>query len=455
MAWRNWFSRAGAPAESGGGATGTPPTPAPPSLTALPPWGNQWPGWGWGSGRYAPENLAVVCACVQAIAGGIASLPAAVYQALPDGKRVRRDDHPVSRIIRQPNHLQSWPDFIEWLLSSALLQGNGIAVVDHDGAGRPCGLYPVPWWACQPILVPASGATAIGSPVVPNSKLVFDVTQTMMPWPLPGAHPATGYPTRYFADEVVFLRDRSDDGILGRSRLSRAPEAYACGLGAQSFSTGIWTNAGMPVGALRHPGRLGDETVKNLAQSWKDSHAGGVNAGKPVILEEGMEYEKIGVSPEDAELLDSRRFSVEELCRLFNIPPPIIGEWTHATFSNTASASEWFGSMTLLPWVRKIEREFSRVVFNTDDCELVIDMAGMLRGSYQDLMSTNIAAVRAGIMSADEARAEIGLDPRGGEANELRPQAVGGRPGGTGDGEGDSVPTPGGKLNGSTRPTLQ
>ena len=164
-----------------------------------------------------------------------------------------------------------------------------------------------------------------------------------------------------------------------------------------------------------------------------------------------MSYEKIGVSPEDAELLESRRFSVEELCRLFNVPPPIIGEWRHATFSNTASASEWFGSMTLLPWVKKLEREFSRVVFNTDDCELVIDMAGMLRGSYQDLMTTNIAAVRAGIMSADEARAEIGLDPRGGEANELRPQAVGGRP----PGQDDEPVDPPAKLNGSGRPTIQ
>jgi hypothetical protein len=177
MAWRdrigNWFSRAilpSAPADGDGGASKGSETPAaapPPFSTTLPPWGNQWPTWG---GRYAPENLSVICACVQAIAGGIGSLPASVYQTLPDGKRVRRDDHPVSRIIRQPNHLQSWPDFIEWLLGSTLLQGNAIAVVDHDGAGRPCGLYPVAWWACQPILVPASGATAIGSPVVPNFK---------------------------------------------------------------------------------------------------------------------------------------------------------------------------------------------------------------------------------------------------------------------------------------------
>jgi HK97 family phage portal protein len=458
MGWRERlanivFSRAAAvtsPAsvEGGGGATGGAPSAVPPSpLSTLPPWGNQWPTY---TGRYYPENLSVVCACVSAIAGGIASLPAAVYQTLPDGKRVRRDDHPVSRIIRQPNHLQSWPDFLEWLLASTLLQGNAIAVVDHDGAGRPCGLYPIPWWCCQPILVPAAPAEAIGSPYVPNSKLVFDVTQTMMPWPLPGGYSATGFPRRYFDDEVVFLRDRSDDGILGRSRLSRAPEAYAAGLGAQSFSTGIWLNGAMPSGVLKHPGRLSAEAMINVAQSWRDSYSGGPNAGKTAVLEEAMEYERIGVSPEDAELLDSRRFSVEELCRLFNVPPPIIGEWTHATFSNTASASEWFGSMTLLPWVRKIEREFSRTVFNTDDCELVVDMAGLLRGSYQDLLSSNIAAVRAGVMSADEARAPIGLDPRGGEANELRPQAVGGRPAGSED-----EPDSSAKLNGNRPPGIR
>jgi HK97 family phage portal protein len=449
----NLFSRAAItpPAEGGGGAAASSPAAGAP-LSALPPWGNQWPLWGWGYGRYAPENLSVVCACVSAISGGIASLPAAVYQTLPDGKRIRRDDHPVSRIIRQPNHLQSWPDFIEWLLSSVLLQGNAVAVVDHDQAGRPTGLFPIPWWSCQPILIPTSDS--IGSPYVPNSKLVFDITQTMMPFPLPGGgYYPTGFPRRYFDNEVVFLRDRSDDGVLGRSRLSRAPEAYYCGLGAQSYSTGVWTNGAMVGGVLKHPGRIGPETTQALAQSWKDVHTGGANAAKIAVLEEGMTYEKIGVSPEDAELLESRRFSVEELCRLFNVPPPIIGEWTHATFSNTASASEWFGSMTLLPWVRKLEAEFSRVVFNTDDMELVIDMSGMLRGSYQDLMQTNIAAVRAGIMSADEARAEIGLDPRGGEANELRPQAIGGRPPGQ-----DDQPDSPAKLNGGDpgiRPTLQ
>src|SRR3954463_6895988 len=161
-----------APPAAGKGGSEQSPPPAPPSAglatATLPPFGNQWPLYG---ARYLPENLATVCACVQAIAGGIGSLPAAVFQTMPDGKRIRRDDHPVSRLIRQPNTLQTWPDFIEWLLASTLLQGNGVAVVGHDAAGRPNGLYPIPWWACQPILTPSSDAEAIGSPIVPNSKL--------------------------------------------------------------------------------------------------------------------------------------------------------------------------------------------------------------------------------------------------------------------------------------------
>jgi HK97 family phage portal protein len=406
-----------------------------------------WPLWGW---RFLPENLTVVCACVQAIAGGIASLPCRVYQTV-DGKRIERPDHPVARLIRQPNSLQSWPDLIEWLVASALLQGNGLAVIDHDQRGAPTGLYPIPWWCCQALLVPAAPAEAIGSPFVPNSKLVFDITQTMMPWPLPssGYYP-TGFPRRYFADEVLFLRDRSDDGIIGRSRLSRAPEALACGLGAQGFSTGVWTNGATVNGVLKHPGRLGNEASANLAQSWRDTHSGAANAGKVVVLEEAMTYEKIGCSPEDAELLDSRRFSVEEICRLFQVPPPLVAAWEHATFSNTASASEWFGSMTLLPWVQKLEREFSRTVFNTPDFSLSFDMSGLLRGSYQDLMATNVTAVRAGIMTQNEARAAIGLDPMP-DADKLVMQASGGRPVGTEDGGGNDLP----KLNGSHDPGIK
>jgi phage portal protein BeeE len=387
---------------------------------------------------------------VQAIAAAIAALPARVYER-HGGSRVERPDHPVARLIRSPNELQTWPDWVEWLLASTLLQGNAVAVIDHDGAGRPTGLYPVPWWAVQPMLIPAASAEMSGSPYVPNSKLVFDVTMTLMPWPLPGARPANAYPIRYNTDEVVFLRDRSDDGILGRSRLSRCPEALQSALGAQGHSAATFVIGAMVGGVLKHPGRLGKASADNLAASWATTHAGPVNAGRVAILEEGMTYDRVGISPEDVELLDSRRFSVQELARVFGVPPPLVGDFRDATFSNTASAQEWFAALTLLPWVGKLEHEFSRVVTNDPAVSFCFDLSGMLRGDFPQLVASYVQLVRTGIASADEARLAVGLDPRGGDADRLQATAVGGRPEGTDDGAGDAMPplNGSGRLNGS------
>jgi HK97 family phage portal protein len=412
-------------------------------MATLPPWGSQWPLWG---SRYGAENFAAVASCIQSIAGSIASLPATVYRI--DGKkRIEQPDHPVARLIRQPNDLQTWCDWLEWWIASALLWGNGLTVVDYDGAGRPTSLYPVPWWCVQPILLPASvGGDGIASPVIPNARLVFDITQTMSPFPLPTR--PTGFPVRFFAEDILHLKDRSDDGILGRSRLSRSPDALACALGSQSFSTGLWVNGTVLNGVIQHPGKLSKEAADRIAQSWKDTHTGGTNAGKLAVLEEGMQYEKIGVSPEDAELLETRRFSVIEICRLFGVPPVIVGDWSKESFASSSQADIWFASHTLLPWVAKIEREFNRVVFTSSEYVLSIDVSARLRGDYPTMMGSNIQAVRAGIMSADEARLEAGLDPRGGAADELQAQAIGGRPDGTGEGTGDTLSPPGGRLNG-------
>jgi HK97 family phage portal protein len=434
-------------AQAGSAGSGAPPAAPRDTTQPFPPFGAAWNLYG--PLASTPENFATVAACVQAIAGSIASLPARVYRLTDDGRRIAAPDHPVSRLIRAPNDLQTWADWIEGWVASMLLFGNGLSVVVRDGNGQPRAVFPLPWFACQPILIPASGGgDDLAAPIVPNSRLVFDITWTMSPYPLP-IRPA-GFPVRYFAEEMLFLRDRSDNGILGRSRLSRSPDALACALGGQSFSTGLWANGAMLNGVLKHPGRLGKEASDNLAASWRDTHTGGGNAGRMAILEEGMSYERMGVSPEDSQLLESRQFSVIEICRLFGVPPSIVGDTSNASFASAQQADVWFATHTLLPVINKIIREFSRSVFNTDEFVLSIDLGERLRGDYATMMNVNIAAVRSGVMSADEARREAGLDPRGGDADRLQPQAVGGRPGGVGDGQGHATPPPE-SMNGSGR----
>ena len=144
-------------------------------------------------------------------------------------------------------------------------------------------------------------------------------------------------PRRYFADEVFYLRERSDTGVLGSSRLQRAPMVLQQALRVQEFATYLWDNAGSSNVALEHPGKLSAEAANRLGQNYRDTHAGPLNARKPLVLEEGMKANPLTVSPEDAQVLDSRKFAVAEIARLYGVPPPLIGDWSDATFSNTAS----------------------------------------------------------------------------------------------------------------------
>ena len=133
-----------------------------------------------------------------------------------------------ARIIRQPNDLQSWPDLVRFFMGSVLLYGNALLTIEHDGAGQPVALIPLPWWNAQPILVPAPPSEAMG-PLAPSARLAFDTLRIIAPWG------GTGVPRRYFADEVFYLRDRSDTGVLG----SLAPAARADGPAAGARGAGV------------------------------------------------------------------------------------------------------------------------------------------------------------------------------------------------------------------------
>jgi HK97 family phage portal protein len=411
--------------------------------------GSSWPpfgaGWWSGGGHYPgmahAENLSCVGACIQAISSALASLPAAVYR-LDGDRRVLTTTHPLARLIRKPNSLQSWPDFIEWWVAQTLLYGNGLAELRWDGRGAISEILPIPWWQASPIVLATASNGAYGP--LDNARLCFDVTTANLPWAAIG-----GVPRRLFADtDVLLLKDRSDTGLLGRPRLSRAPEVLSAALGAQGFSSNVWANGAMLMGTITHPGVLSKEAAARVGQSWGETHAGAPNAGKIAILEEGMKFEAHAASPEDAELLDSRRFSVEEIARIFNVPLPIINELSHSNFASADTATQWFGSLTLLPWVRKIEAEFGRAILGDDDYELSLDLSGLMRGAYAERIAAHVSLVRSGIISVDEARKAEGFDPLGGAAAVPTATAVGGRPDNVGDGQGDATPPPEGTDRG-------
>ena len=375
---------------------------------------------------YWSENLAGVCSAVTIISRTIASLPALVYQQTPEG-RLEVDDHPVARLLRRPDGgdgIMTWPDFCEWWVASALLNGNGLAAIADDGAGRPTALKPIPWWSANPMVHPDTG------------KVTFQIAVSNLPW-----WPSFS-PTIIGSSDVFWLRDRVDT-VLGRSALSRAPSVLAIASNAQDFAERTFANGAKLSGAISHPGKLSKEAGDRIAQSWRDTHSGAPNAGKVLVLEEAMSFAPLQMSLEDAELLASRKFETEEIARLFNIPLPILNIWDHSTFTNSDTASQWFGQLTLAPWCRKIEAEAGRVLFNDPSYHLEIDLSALMRGSFATRIQSEINLVRSGILTANEVRLAEGWPAMPG-GDVLQAQAVGGRPAGTADGAGDALPRPGG-----------
>ena len=348
------------------------------------------------------ENCAAVCACVGAIASTLASLPARVYRTV-EGGRVEVSNHPVARLIRNPCPQLPWTDFAEWLFSQCLLFGNAIAVIEHDGAGRPVALRPVPWPFVQVMLLP-------------SGSLAYDCTQFIAPWG------GTGLARRYLDSEVLHLRDRSSDGYLGVSRLARAPEVLEGALQLQAFTNATWRNGTVPSGAITHPGKLNREAKDFLMARFNETYAGVGNAKRTMLLDEGMKFESSSTSLLDSEILETRKFTVTEICRLFQCPPPIIQAFENNSFTSAETAAKWFAQLTLTPWARKLEAVFAKSIFGEDsDCHLEIDLAGLMRGDYAARWASYATAAQNKILTPDEIREVEGWNPLANAPGELVP----------------------------------
>jgi len=184
-------------------------------------------------------------------------------------------------------------------------------------------LVPVPWPNVTPTLLP-------------GGRLAFDVISYINPWG------GTGQARRFLDGEVFHLKDRSDDGWLGRSRISRAPDVLGAAIGLQTFSRAIWDNAAAPSGMITVPPNISPAGMRRFEAHFTDRYAGAQNGRRVLFVDSDAKFTPVSVSPEDAEVLASRAFTVAEICRLFQVPPPLVQDYSHSTFTNAAQADLWF-----------------------------------------------------------------------------------------------------------------
>ena len=345
------------------------------------------------------ENLGAVMACVNVIASNIASFPVLVYRR-QGAERIEVADHWLTRIVRYgPNEDQVWGALIESAIASVELHGNALLELVRDGEGTITGLRFIPWaWVAMQLL--------------PSGRVAFDVYEPTLPG-------AGALKRRLLGDEVVHLKNRSDDGMVGRSPLSRAREVLLTAKSQQTFARSFLERGAQPSGVISHDAPLTQEQRDSLRDSFNRRHVGPSRAGTALILDAGLTWQAMQVSPEDAELLNSRRFAVEEIARVYGVPPPMIGDLSHGTFTNSREAARWFGQFTLTPRVRRLEAELNKALFGYGArYEVEFDMSSLLRSDPETRWASHKIAIETNVLDTDEVREIEGYNPRGKPAGE-------------------------------------
>ena len=345
------------------------------------------------------ENLSALVAVINVISANIAAFPVLVYRR-QGSERIEVADHWLTRLVRYgPNMDQVWGALIESAVASVELHGNALLEIVRDDAGAITGLRFIPWaWVVMQLL--------------PSRRVAFDVYEPA----LPGAGASK---RRLLADDVVHLKDRSDDGLIGRSRLSRAGDVLRTATSQQTFARSFLDRGAQPSGVIGHPGTMTMEQKSSLREGFEQRHRGSSNAGRALILDGGLTWTAMQVSPEDAELLNSRRFAVEEIARVYGVPPPMIGDLSHGTFTNSREAARWFGQFTLTPRVRRLEAELNKALLGAGSrYEIEFDMSSLLRSDPETRWASHKIAIDTGVLDQDEVREIEGYNPRGKPARE-------------------------------------
>ena len=329
-------------------------------------------------------TFSAVYAAVRIISETIASIPLNVYQA--DGEtRVKAVGHPVQDLLaKAPNSVSSTFTFREAMAANLVLHGNAYAKIEMNAAGRPTALIPL-----NPMKVEVK--------VVDGEKVyVFDEKHT------------------YLDYEMLHFVGLSFNGLTGKSPLSMAREAVAIGLAAQEYGARFYSNGANAGGVITAPGRLNTEVVKRLRESWNRAQSGLGSSHSTAILEEGMKYEKIGLDPEAAQFLQSRKFQVNEIARIFRIPPSYLADLENSsTRANVEQQAIQFVRDCITPYVRRMEVELNRKLFREDEPNLYayFTMEGLMRGDLQGRYDAYATARQWGWLSVNDIRDLENLNP--------------------------------------------
>lgn len=340
-----------------------------------------------------------VFGAVRILAESVASLPLPLYRRLPNGGKERATDHPLYPILHDlPNPEMTSYYLRETLMGHLGLWGNAFAEIELNRAGQVRGLWPL-----RPDLVVVKRI---------NRRLFYDV---LMP---------TGPNVRLPWERVMHIPAFGTDGVVGYSPIAMARQAVGLAMGTEEFGARFFGNGARPGVVLEHPGHLSDEAQVRLRKSIETRHQGLSNAHRLMILEEGMGLKEVGIPPEDAQFLETRKFQVAEIARLYRIPPHMLADLERATFSNIEQQSLEFVIFTLQPWLVRWEQTIGRDLLTQAERQTYLAehlVAGLLRGDTQSRYEAYSIGRQNGWLSANDVRRLENMNPIPGGDDYLAP----------------------------------
>lgn len=339
-------------------------------------------------------QMTAVYSCVRILSEAVAGLPLHLYEYTEGCSKEKAAEHPLYFILHdEPNPEMTSFVFRETLMTHLLLWGNAYAQIIRNGKGEVLALYP---------LMP----DRMGVDRDEKGRLYYEYTVNSDDAPT-----MKGSTVRLQPTDVLHIPGLGFDGLVGYSPIAMAKNAIGMAIACEEYGAKFFANGAQPSGVLEHPGTIKDPS--RVRESWTQTFGGSQNANKVAVLEEGMKYTPISISPEQAQFLETRKFQINEIARIFRVPPHMVGDLEKSSFSNIEQQSLEFVKYTLDPWVSRWEQSMVRSLLTAEEKKqyfIKFNVDGLLRGDYQSRMNGYAIGRQNGWMSANDIRELENLD---------------------------------------------
>lgn len=329
------------------------------------------------------SGLAVAHRCIQTISEALASVPLKVYKRTEAGGSEQADDHPLYGVL----HDVMSPSLTafegrEWLIASILMHGNAYARIDRNGRGQVTALHPL-----------VAGSVTVE--LLKSGRLRYK-----------HAKPDGGTET-FLQEEILHLRYRTADGVLGMSPIQIAASTFGLATAQQEQAGAQAENAFRPAGALTFPDKLSGTGKEDLIDKFKARVVGSLKANEVLVLDGGAKFETFQFSAKDSEFLESRRLSNQDICTVFGVPPSVAGILTDANYSSISEEARALVQRCLAPMAKRIEMSMNMALLTPESRKTFFiehDLSGLLRGDLATRYTAYRIGREGGWLSANEIR---------------------------------------------------